>query len=699
MPCRRHSITSPDISINLFITGFISTSVQLLLMKEIMNISGGYELIIGVFLGSWLVASAAGAAFAGRTRINDIGLINLAFSLSSFLSLFLLILLTRLFVTPGETPDLLTSMKLTFLMLLPFCFTSGFTFVKLISFAKIRGNNVPGTSFSIETTGGILSGIILSILASGIFDNGQIITVLLIPGLAYSILTFFCTGKLQKLILRIIFSILTALALLSEPDVIIRQLLMPGIQVTDTEDTPYGNITKGIYAGEQSTFYNQRLLIYSDDAIEREENIHYALLQVKNPEKVLLISGSLRSSLTELAKYNPGKVIYVENDPGLIKATAYKTDTVPFTVEIQTKDAYRYIKDKSEDVNAIILLLPPPSSLALNRYYTTEFFQEIRKILMPGGVFMCSPGPGDYYLNKESVYLHSSIFNSLSDVFGSVIPVAGNKLYFIASDSDLSVSFCRLVEEKQIENIYVNRDFLADDLIQRKSEEILSVIDSKIKHNSSSAPIACFYYQSYNLSRDPTAKTIAIMILIFAFAVSLLTVRRRNIIMYLSASSIAGFEIIMLLVLQMTAGNMYQLTGLIIAALMTGLAAGSGLKLHFAGSLNIKVIAFVLLLFYSLTAVLLNALMSASGIIAVVLIIAAVLPPSFITGHIFRKLTINDNDGSLASLVYSADLAGSALGFIIFSAVIIPVFGIRLSIIFLSGLIFTGILLGTKINK
>ena len=55
---------------------------------------------------------------------------------------------------------------------------------------------------------------------------------------------------------------------------------------------------------------------------------------------------------------------------------------------------------------------------------------------------MCSPGPGNDYFNKESINLYSSIFNSLSAVFRNVIPIAGNKLYFIASDKELSVSFC-----------------------------------------------------------------------------------------------------------------------------------------------------------------------------------------------------------------------------------------------------------------
>ena len=77
---------------------------------------------------------------------------------------------------------------------------------------------------------------------------------------------------------------------------------------------------------------------------------------------------------------------------------------------------------------------------------------------------MCSPGPGNDYFNKESIKLYSSIYNSLAGIFRNVKPVVGNKLYFIASDKDLSVSFCKLTEMRNISNIYVSSDFLADDL-------------------------------------------------------------------------------------------------------------------------------------------------------------------------------------------------------------------------------------------
>ena len=96
----------PDIKTNLFIAGFVSSSVQFMMMREIMIITGGYELITGLFLGSWLIGSAVGASLAAKSDLNDIGRINLIFSLSPICSLFLMLFLTRIFMSPGVTPSL-----------------------------------------------------------------------------------------------------------------------------------------------------------------------------------------------------------------------------------------------------------------------------------------------------------------------------------------------------------------------------------------------------------------------------------------------------------------------------------------------------------------------------------------------------------------------------------------------------------------
>ncbi|MCX6254207.1 MAG: hypothetical protein NTV31_06985, partial [Bacteroidia bacterium] len=687
-------------SINLFIIGFVSSSLQFLLIREIMNIAGGYELITGVFLGSWLIASAIGASIAGKSQLVDIKKINLVFSLSPVISLLLLFFLSRLFLNTGETPSFLVSIIYTFLILFPFCMVSGFTFIKLISIARSGNAFVPGKSFSIETAGGIAAGLLISFLTAGLLNTYQLLLLIIILSIAYVLFTFFFNSHKVKIFVKILVAILASGIIIFNPDIFFRQILFPGIKVTGSIDTPYGNITKGEYKGERSLYYNQRLLVYNDNVIEREENIHYAMLQRESPEKVILISGSLQSHLHEILKYPVRKIIYIERDPALARSEISVKDTFPGELIIANNDAFRYIRSSGELVDVIVLLIPPPSTLLLNRYYTTEFFYELKKRLVSGGIFMCSPGPGDDYFNKESLNLYSSVYNSLAGVFKNVKPVVGNKLYFIASDKDLSLSFCQLAEMRNIKNIYVSPDFLSDDLIAKKSDDFFSIIDRSIKQNRSAFPVACFHFQSYNFSKYLDEKVPAIVLMILLFAVPLLAIKRRNLLMYFSASALAGFEIIILLTLQLIIGNMYQLTGLIIAGLMAGLAVGAGADIKLLNSFSFRIKGIILLVFYSGFGLIYNYILALrSGLPAICLIILSAFLPALLTGHIFRELTMKTEGTQISSAIYSADLAGSAFGFILMSGVAIPAFGIKVSIFLLSSLIFAGFLFGIIRNK
>jgi spermidine synthase len=691
---------SAVISTNLFIVGFVSSSIQLLILREIMNIAGGYELITGAFLGSWLIGSASGALIAGKSQLSDIKRINLIFSLSPLISLLLLLFSAKFFLQTGESPSFLISLIYTFIVLIPFCMVTGFTFVKLIIIAG-RGNHfMAGKSFMIETSGCVAAGVFIPVMTSGLLNTYQLILLIIVLSVAYALLTFQISGTKTKLLIRLSVALACSAIIIYNPDIIFRQILLPGITVTDTEDTPYGNITHGKYLNEKSLYYNQRLLRHSDDAAEREEDIHYAMLESDSPEKVILISGSLQSHLPEIMKYPVKEVIYIERDPALAAAGMTNYDTIPFGIHIANSDAFRFMRSSSGQSDVIILLVPPPSTLQLNRYFTTEFFRDVKSRLNEGGVFMCSPGPGDDYFNKESLKLYSSIYNSLAAVFKNVRPVVGNKLYFLASDKELSVAFCNLTEAKNIQNVYVSSDFMDDDLINNKSVELVSLMDSGVRQNRTEFPAACFHFQAYNFSKNIDEKVPSIIVLILLFASPVLGVKRRNLVMYFGASALAGFEVVILLTLQLIAGNMYQLSGLIIAGLMIGLAAGAGMNLRLLNNLSFRLKGVILFIFYACFALIYSNILLIKHIVpAVSFIFLASFVPALLTGHIFRELTQKSGSINASPAIYSADLAGSAFGFILISGFAVPAFGIKVSIYILSSLILTGFLFGTIRNK
>lgn len=195
-------------------------------------------------------------------------------------------------------------------------------------------------------------------------------------------------------------------------------------------------------------------------------------------------------------------------------------------------------------------------------------------------------------------------------------------------------------------------------------------------------------------------KVVAIVLMILVFAMPALIIKRKNLIMYFSASALAGFEVIMLLTLQLIVGNMYQLTGLIIAGLMTGLAIGAGVSIRFLNSIPFRIKGLILIFFYIGIGLIYNYMLTLnSELPAIIIIIISAFLPALITGHLFRELTHKSEGSSMPSTTYSADLAGSAFGFILISGLTVPIFGIKISIFLLSALIFAGIAFGTIRNK
>jgi hypothetical protein len=124
------------------------------------------------------------------------------------------------------------------------------------------------------------------------------------------------------------------------------------------------------------------------------------------------------------------------------------------------------------------------------------------------------------------------------------------------------------------------------------------------------------------------------------FALPLFLIRRKTVMMYAGAAALAGFEIILLVILQLTAGNMYHLTGLILASFMTGLAAGAGTGNPSLARVPLWSKAGVLTVFYLVAGCLFDSLVEIKNLIlSVNLLIIISFIPAFFTGNIFRALT------------------------------------------------------------
>jgi len=160
--------------------------------------------------------------------------------------------------------------------------------------------------------------------------------------------------------------------------------------------------------------------------------------------------------------------------------------------------------------------------------------------------------------------------------------------------------------------------------------------------------------------------------------------------MYVTGFTASSSEILLIFWFQTVFGNVYSAIGLIFAIFMGGLAMGSlagnriktSGKHHFAGQIFLAVYMLLLpLLWKSGTGQL-------SDFSAWLLFIPVLLAPSLLTGFLYVTSTLQYPSDRLnaASSIYAADLWGSALGVILITFILAPVFGVQMSCLLLAGL-------------
>jgi len=148
--------------------------------------------------------------------------------------------------------------------------------------------------------------------------------------------------------------------------------------------------------------------------------------------------------------------------------------------------------------DVVIVDLPEPSTGALNRFYTVEFFAEVRAVLASGGVFALGLPSAENYWSPELARRNGSVYHTLRAVFPEVAVLPGEHNFFLASEAaletDPAVLASRLtrrgVETRWVTPEYVEYVFTTDRFAEVQAELAAT---AGVRLNRDLAPI-CYYY-------------------------------------------------------------------------------------------------------------------------------------------------------------------------------------------------------------
>jgi len=80
------------------------------------------------------------------------------------------------------------------------------------------------------------------------------------------------------------------------------------------------------------------------------------------------------------------------------------------------------------------VVLPDPENIQLNRFYTEEFFAEVKHILNPEGVLCFTLSGAENYLPRATLALNGSVYSALHHHFTYIEIFPGLTHYYLASD-------------------------------------------------------------------------------------------------------------------------------------------------------------------------------------------------------------------------------------------------------------------------
>lgn len=673
------------------VVGISSIVTQIVLLREFLSVFYGNELVIGIVMANWMIVTAIGT-FLGRyaERVqNRLGLLTVLIILLGIIpsiTVFLIRFLRNSVLEIGVMPDLLQIILFSLFFIAPYCILSGFSFnviAVLISEEK-KENRIP-EAYSWEAVGSVLGGLAFSI---GFLYSIQTFERLFILIVVTLIAAYFISLQSQGTVAKIFILSIALLLLIFGRGINIEEItmgfVMPGQKILYHNDTPYGSLTVTEQDNQYNFFENNVLLFSTQDPASNEEAVHYTMLQHPDPRDVLLVSGGISGTTREILKYNVEKIDYVELNPAIFELGEKFTDNLKDPrIHIISQDGRLFVRSTSSNYDIVLINLPDPVTAQINRYYTAEFYSDVKKILKKGGVLGMSLSSSADYMNKDARLMRSILYSTLKENFLNILIIPGMRDFFIASDLVLDIRISERVVSRRLDNIYVNPYYINDKLLTRRSRGIEDLIWKDELRNLDFKPIS--YYRQLILWLESFDINYGILILIFTVLV-IFSLARTNTIsygMYTAGFAGSGIEIVLLLAFQILYGYVYQMMGILIAMFMAGLASGALMRKKIISNVNIKtymytqvvlavVIAFVPVILYLLQVTVVSSVVTTIAFILTTFLIACIV------GFEFSTATELDQGSysSIASRIYGFDLIGSAVGALLVSAFLIPLAGI-----------------------
>ena len=734
----------------LILLGIVAIVTQVVFIRELIVVFSGNELSIGIILSNWLLLEAVGSYLAGRWAVKIRSGI-FPYTILQWLLAIILpisIYLTRLVpsslnLVTGEAIDILTILYTSFLLLIPICLINGAQFsigCLLLSKLEKKGASLVGRVFALEAIGSVLGGAIVTYICLRYLNSIQTIFILSSLNIFSALLLLqFISHKTKDVSQRNLFILKTAhigllLALLiitfTGKINLIQQTSIqkqwPDYKIVSNDNSIYGNVTLIERAGQWHLLSNGVSIatLPTPDIAEIEDIAHFPLLFHPDPKTVFLLGGGIGGVIKELLKYQLKSIDYTELDPLLINTTlSYAPDSMVKILQssrlhTHNFDGRYFLRMTNNKYDVIILNLPDPSTLVLNRFFTTEFFKLCQSHLNEDGILFFQISGSSSYMNDALIKLTNSLLNSASISFSHIRIIPFETTLFIASNKILTQTDelktltnrlkLRRIETKLFSDLYLkykldstrviwfeNERNKFNDILINRDLSPAALFYNLLYINSSLSPLVASVYSWFeNVSTAEWSVLIFLVFLALYFLKFKSKVHSRSaLIIAIFSTGLVGMSItiIFILTFQSYYGYIYFWIGLIISAFMVGISTGGFWGSKYVTRKDITTYIFYKLEGYICLYLLLTMLtiyflqdflltdtlyMSLPYIMLFLTFICGILVGTQFPIANFLYLKNQTQFTRTAGIFYASDLLGAWAGGLLITLIYIPILGI-----------------------
>ena len=699
-------IGRPPLAAAVCCLGISATVTQLVLMRELLCVLAGNEMVLGIILGNWFLLTGVGALLgrsAGRLRRPLAVLVaaQVALAVTPVGQVFALRALRNVVFVRGGEIGAVAGTASCLVLLLPYCLVAGYALTLATRLLAQRQADASadgpahagiGRAYVLDVLGGVAGGLAFTFVLVYLTNH---FGTLYVPAALNLCLAAAVAAAAQMRLAAAAVGLVAlagaAVAAGADLDAWSTDIQYAGQHVVFRGSSPYGRLVVTAAPG-QYNFVNSGLTLFTTrDRQRAEQTVHYPLAQRPQAASVLLISGGASGTAREVLKYPNARVDYVELDPMILDlarrfAPAALEDP---RIRVHATDGRLFVRQARGQYDVIIADVPDPSTSQINRLYTAEFFAEARRAMTAGGVLAVSLGGYENYVSPDLARMIASLCRTLRAVFAHVLVLPGGRLCFLASDGPLTADIAGRIERAGIRNEFVTRDWLTGVITPDALADLRRSTDAQAPLNEDLSPVLYYYHLLYWLGQFDAPSAVLIAILAAAIGVYLLTLRAVTLAVFAGGLAASALEVVLLVGFQILHGCVYQRVGLIVTMFMLGLAVGGHLANRRLDRWGRGALAKVTYALAGLAAVLpaclwgLGRLARGGGAVADTLSSAVAFPGlalavAVLVGMAFPLAGKADfrTAAATASRIYTADYVGACTGAMLVSTVLIPLIGV-----------------------